>query len=93
MEAAITGLGYPPELRRFAPHITLGRPRRGLSDAQLSRIGAAVAGIALPPERWPVDSVELMQSELHPSGARYTVLGSAALGGAESRRANFGPTD
>ena len=81
-EAAITGLGYPPETRRFAPHITLGRPRRGLSDAQLSRIGAAVYGVAPPrPAGWRVTSVELMRSELLPSGARYTALGSAALGG------------
>ena len=81
-EAAIAGLGYPPETRRFAPHITLGRPRRGLSDAQLSRIGAAVDGVAPPlPAGWRVTSVELMRSELLPSGARYTMLGSAALGG------------
>ena len=81
-EAAIAGLGYPPETRRFAPHITLGRPRRGLSDAQLSRIGAAVYGVAPPrPAGWRVTSVEMMQSELLPSGARYTMLGSAVLGG------------
>lgn len=82
-DGAIAGLGYPPERRRFAPHITLGRPRRGLSDAQLSRIGAAVYSVAPPlPAGWRVTSVELMQSELRPSGARYTMLGSAALGGA-----------
>lgn len=81
-EAAIAGLGYPPETRRFAPHITLGRPRRGLSDAQLSRIGAAVYGVAPPlPSGWRVTSVALMRSELLPSGARYTMLGSAALDG------------
>lgn len=81
-EAAIAGLGYPPETRRFAPHITLGRPRRGLSDTELSRIGAAVDDVAPPrPAGWRVTSVELMRSELLPSGARYTMLGSAALGG------------
>lgn len=79
-EEAITGLGYPPEQRPFAPHITLGRPRRNVSDAQLSRIGAVVSGLAPPsPVRWQVESVDVMQSELHPSGARYTVLGSVAL--------------
>ena len=82
-DGAIAGLGYPPETRRFAPHITLGRPRRGLSDAQLSRIGAAVYGVAPPlPAGWRVTSVELMRSELLPSGARYTMLGTAVLGGA-----------
>ena len=80
-ENAINALGYPPEQRPFRPHITLGRPRRSVSDAQLARIGAAVSGTpAPPPVGWQVESVDVMQSELHPSGARYTVLGSAPLG-------------
>ena len=79
-EEAITALGYPPEQRPFAPHITLGRLRRSVSDTRLARIGAVVSGLALPsPVRWQVRAVDVMQSELRPSGARYTVLGSAAL--------------
>ena len=79
-EDAITALGYPAEQRPFRPHITLGRPRRSVSDAQLSRIGAVVSALAPPsPIRWQVESVDVMQSELHPSGARYTILGSAPL--------------
>lgn len=76
-EDAINSLGHPPERRPFRPHITLGRPRRSASDSQLGRIGRVVAG-ATPPESvsWKVQSIEVMQSELHPSGARYTVLGS-----------------
>ena len=83
VETALTALGHPPESRPFQPHLTLGRPRRGLADTQLSRIAAAISNIAPPPpEIWQAASVELIQSELHPSGARYTVLGSAILGGA-----------
>ena len=79
-EEVINALGYPPEQRPFRPHITLGRPRRSVSDAQLSRIGAVVSGIAPPsPAGWQVESVDVMRSELHPSGARYTVLGSGLL--------------
>ena len=79
-EDAITALGYPSEQRPFRPHITLGRPRRSVSDAQLSRIGAVVSALAPPSQvGWQVESVDVMQSELHPSGARYTVLGSAPL--------------
>lgn len=79
-EDAINGLGYPPEQRPFRPHITLGRPRRSVSDAQLARIGAVVSGLAPPqPVDWQVDSVDVMRSELHPSGARYTLLGSGHL--------------
>ena len=80
-EDAINALGYPPEQRPFRPHITLGRPRRSVSDAQLARIGEVVSGLAPPnPVDWQVDSVDVMRSELHPSGARYTVLGSGRLG-------------
>ena len=79
-EGAINTLGYPPEQRPFRPHITLGRPRRSVSDAQLSHIGAVVSSLASPtPVGWQVESVDVMQSELHPSGARYTVLGSISL--------------
>ena len=79
-EGAITALGYPPEQRPFRPHVTLGRPRRSVSDAQLARIGAVVSALAPPsPIGWQVESVDVMRSELHPSGARYTVLGSAPL--------------
>ena len=79
-EGAINALGYPPEQRPFRPHVTLGRPRRSVSDGQLARIGAVVSGLVPPhPVPWQVDSVEVMRSDLHPSGARYTVLGSGRL--------------
>ena len=79
-EEAINGLGYPPEQRPFRPHITLGRPRRSVSDAQLARIGSVVSALAPPhPVGWQTESVDVMQSELRPSGARYTVLGSVPL--------------
>ncbi len=82
IESAINELGYPPEQRPFRPHITLGRPRRSVGDSQLSRIGVVVSALASPaPVAWRVQSVDVMQSELHPTGARYTVLGSARLGG------------
>ena len=80
-ESSITGLGYLPEERAFSPHITLGRPRRNVSDSYRSRIAEVMLATEGPlPVSWQVESVEVMRSELHPSGARYTVLGSAALG-------------
>ena len=79
-EDAINSLGYRPEQRPFRPHITLGRPRRSVPDGQLARIGAVISGLAPPNSvSWQVSSVDVMRSELHPSGARYTVLGSAPL--------------
>ena len=81
-EEAITALGHPPEERPFRPHITLGRPRRTVSDANRGRIGSVVSGLTPPSAvRWEVESVEMMRSELHPRGARYTVLGSVPLRG------------
>ena len=80
-EDAINALGYPAEQRPFRPHITLGRPRRSVPDGQLARIGAVVSGLTPPPPvDWEVDCVDVMRSELHPSGARYTVLSSSRLG-------------
>ena len=80
-EDAINLLGYAPERTPFRPHVTLGRPRRNVSDAQLARIGNVVSELAPPaPVSWRVECVDVMRSELHPSGARYTVLGSGALG-------------
>ena len=80
-EGAIIALGYPAEERAFRPHITLGRPRRSVSDAQRTRIAEVMLATKGPqPVSWRVESVEVMQSELHPSGARYTMLGSAPLG-------------
>ena len=81
-EDAINGLGYRAEERPFRPHVTLGRPRRSVTDSQLGRIGSVVSALE-PPESvtWRVEAVDVMRSELHPSGARYTVLGSASLGG------------
>ncbi len=79
-EGSITALGYPPEERPFRPHITLGRPRRTISDGQRARIAEVMSAVQPPePVSWQVESVEVMRSELHPSGARYTVLSSAPL--------------
>ena len=79
-EKAISALGYPAEHRPFRPHITFGRPRRTISDAQRQRIGTVVSALDLPnPVSWRVGSVEVMRSEMLPTGARYTVLGSAPL--------------
>ena len=79
-EDAITSLGYPPEERPFRPHVTLGRPRRTISDGERTRIGSVVSALEPPyPVSWEVESVDVMRSELHPSGARYTVLRSSPL--------------
>ena len=64
--------GITPELRRFAPHVTLGRskPRAGKTiDFQARNI--LFSGIA--------ESVTLFQSELTPDGAIHTALAEIPL--------------
>ena len=67
-------LGWGREERQFTPHLTLGRVR---------------SGAALPPGEWgvlppeldfQVNGMELMESQLTPSGAVYTVLHRALFG-------------
>lgn len=86
MEEGVNALGYRPEERPFRPHITLGRPRRSVPDGQLGRIGSVLSSLDPPASvAWDVAAVDVMRSELHPSGARYTVLGAAPLGGASAQ--------
>jgi RNA 2',3'-cyclic 3'-phosphodiesterase len=71
--AAIEGtasFGQPPEARPFKGHLTLARVRRGSPRALC---GAPIS------ERWPVDEVHLVRSNLHPKGARYETVSVARL--------------
>jgi RNA 2',3'-cyclic 3'-phosphodiesterase len=80
VEAALAPLGYPPEARPFAPHITLGRVRREAAPRDAARAGEVIA--AQPVSRLRVERVEaiyLMKSELRPSGPIYTPLFQARL--------------
>jgi len=79
---ALRRCGLKPERRRFHPHLTLARFR-----SRLSRQGLSTLGRILDQEgrgqagRFRVEAVHLYRSELLPSGARYTVLHEAPLGG------------
>lgn len=77
LETRLEPLGFARERRAFQPHLTLTRLRSRPPDAMfkiLAEQGATEYGAAR------VASVELMRSELLPSGARHTVLASAPLG-------------
>ena len=64
-------LGFPREQRTFQPHVTLarvkGRPPRGLASV-LDQHEATTFGGQL------IDRVVFYQSELTPTGPRYTIL-------------------
>jgi len=74
VEAALTGVGFPPESRPLSPHLTLARIKersrevgKGLADSGLMTQPFRVGSLA-------VHAVCLMKSDLKPSGAVYSRL-------------------
>jgi len=79
IEVALEELGIEREERGFSAHITLGRARRGSAvDARRLESLASRAAIG---GSWRVESVDLMESRLRPTGAVYEVWESASLAG------------
>ncbi len=78
-ERGVVELGLPPEQKPALAHVTIARVK-GAADPRLARRAEEMNPLAVPPCR--PTSVALMQSELGPSGARYTTLFSVRLGGA-----------
>ncbi|MEJ2200162.1 MAG: RNA 2',3'-cyclic phosphodiesterase [Desulfuromonadaceae bacterium] len=77
LEQEFEQLGIPREGRLFAPHLTLGRHRRGLFVPEsICRQYEAFHG-----GTFHVDQVVLYQSRLEPSGAIHLPLRSLSLGG------------
>ena len=76
VERGVVAAGFPAEERPFRPHLTLARVKGR---------APATDGIASPAcEPSDAREVVLMQSELHPQGARYTPLERVPLGGSVS---------
>jgi RNA 2',3'-cyclic 3'-phosphodiesterase len=68
VERLTAPIGKPPPSRSFYGHVTLARGRQGVD---LRRAGNLLVPLALS---WTATSLTLVQSELHPDGARYRVL-------------------
>ena len=68
---ALARAGYPPERRKFAPHVTIARFRRPPPAPALQDYLGAYSLFRTPAA--PVDSFRLLSSILRPSGARYTL--------------------
>jgi RNA 2',3'-cyclic 3'-phosphodiesterase len=80
LEAAISPLGYPPEDRRFQPHLTLGRTARDASPDDVRRLGQVVAAADIGTlGQVAVGEIALIKSDLKPTGAVYTALQRARL--------------
>lgn len=79
VEIACATLGFEPEGRPFRPHLTLARvkPRDAVGAARKA-LARAAREVHLE-EEIVVSSIDLMQSELSPAGARYTLVAFALL--------------
>jgi 2'-5' RNA ligase len=76
VEAALARRRIPAEGRPFHPHVTLGRAREPRGEAGLVELLGAPGA---PLGETVVDAIHLMRSELHPAGARYSVLAREPL--------------
>lgn len=76
LEDRVVALGWSREKRPFSPHVTLGR----VKDAK--KVQALNWGVDLAKMDFAVTAVQLVQSELRPSGAVYTMRHLAKLAGA-----------
>jgi 2'-5' RNA ligase len=82
VECHVAPLGWPTEERGFSPHLTLGRVSKNASPAEAAAVGqmvekSVVEGIGVQ----RVTAVNLIQSDLRPTGAVYTTLVSMPLVG------------
>jgi 2'-5' RNA ligase len=71
-------LGFPPEERRFSPHLTIGRARDGRGAPGLA--GAVAEAAQADGTTWRASDVVLFESHLSPHGPRYEALVRAPLG-------------
>ena len=82
IERHVAPLGFPTEERGFSPHLTLGRVARGASRDEEAAVGQVVEkSVVEQIGGQRVTAVNLIKSDLRPTGAVYTTLVSAALEG------------
>jgi len=80
VESGLEKLGFPPEGRRFTPHLTLARLRDRATPEERQRLGQLIAETefdAAP--SFIADSVKLMKSQLTREGPIYSQISSVAL--------------
>jgi RNA 2',3'-cyclic 3'-phosphodiesterase len=80
IDLGLTTLGFPKEKKPFTGHLTLGRIKGGGRPELFIEIMKTFQNMTT--EMFIVDSVNLYQSNLMPSGPMYTKLFSISLGSA-----------
>lgn len=80
VESGLASLGFPPEGRRFVPHLTLARMREMVSPLERKALSESLSGIKMDTNLTiPVDCISLMRSQLTRSGAIYSCLSTVKL--------------
>jgi 2'-5' RNA ligase len=76
VDKRISEFGFPPERKKFHPHLTLGRIKEPYNAREMAKylVGRRIESIS-----FTVDEVSLFKSELRPTGAVYTSLCEAPL--------------
>jgi 2'-5' RNA ligase len=77
VEGALVACGFPGERRTFSPHLTIGRVR---SPKGLEPVLDRLPSISYQSEEITVSSVQVMRSQLQPTGAVYTTLKAFPMG-------------
>ena len=80
VEEALSGLGHPRETREFHPHLTLGRARKGTGPRQFAGLAERLGALSWT-DTFGVDAVDVVRSELKPTGAEYDSLRRLELAG------------
>jgi 2'-5' RNA ligase len=75
LEAELVQIGYSPDDRPFAPHLTLARLKRVSRRGEF--LGALKTHRRVVLGQLGVDHIELIESQLHPLGARYSTVNAA----------------
>jgi 2'-5' RNA ligase len=70
VEVETEELGFPVEGRPFHPHVTVGRAKRGARPTAFRNFAERLVSLVFDAEI-QVTSLDLMESTLAPSGARY----------------------
>jgi 2'-5' RNA ligase len=79
MDTSLVPLGWPPEDRPFAPHLTIARTD-GVpgADERARRLAEVAEGVSL---EWRADRIVLYKSLLGHGPAHYEALSTADLAG------------
>lgn len=80
LENGLTNLDFPREKRAYHPHLTIGRVRRHVGNADRRAIGEKLNHIRQTDIGTQMfNEISLIRSDLKPSGAVYTHLYSSSL--------------